>query len=123
MAKLFIGIPTWNRTVFVKEAIESVRSQGISDIRLLVSDNCSEPKVSDVIETFIEQLDDPRVTFIRQPKNRGQNGQIEYFLDQCADEEFFAPTAIPKIVLSPAQQDAQQRLLLSLCPHAICAIA
>lgn len=90
MAKLFIGIPTWNRTVFVKEAIESVLSQGISDIRLLVSDNCSEPKVSDVVKTYIDQLEDPRVTFVRQPKNRGQNGQLEYFLDQCADEEFFA---------------------------------
>lgn len=90
MAKLFVGIPTWNRTTFVKEAIASVLAQGVSDLRLLVSDNCSKPEISEVIEAHIEQLADPRVTFVRQPENRGQNGQIEYFLEQCADEEFFA---------------------------------
>lgn len=90
MAKVFIGIPTWNRIDFVKEAVGSVIAQNFTDFRLVVSDNCSKPEFSEVISAYIDQLGDPRVSFVRQSVNGGQSGQIHYFLEQSVDEEFFA---------------------------------
>ena len=86
MARALIGIPTWNRPGFVKEAIASACAQTFTDIRVLVSDNCSPGTVGQEINQFIQSLNDPRVEFVRQPENCGENGQSHFFLRECKEE-------------------------------------
>jgi len=86
MARILVGIPTWKRPLFVQSALESVLRQTCTDIRVIVSDNCSPPDVADNIRKHIESLEDPRVEFVEQPRNCGEKGQMEYLLERCEEE-------------------------------------
>ena len=83
MARVFIGIPTLNRPLYVRDAIRSVVGQSFADFRVIVSDNVSEPEASASVERFVRELADPRFTFHRQPRDVGEYGQGRYFLRQA----------------------------------------
>jgi cellulose synthase/poly-beta-1,6-N-acetylglucosamine synthase-like glycosyltransferase len=84
MTKVFIGIPTYNRPVVVRDAILSVRAQTFGDYRVVVSDNVSGGDAADQVARFVAALGDPRVVFCCQPENGGEYGQGRYFLEQSA---------------------------------------
>lgn len=86
MAKVFIGIPTWNRPDLVRDAINSASAQTFADLRIVVSDNCSPGSVAQEVEAYVRSLGDPRIAFVQQPRNCGENGQSQYFLRECSEE-------------------------------------
>lgn len=86
MARVLIGIPTWNRPALVREAILSAQAQTFTDIRILVSDNDSGPEVAGEIAAFVASLEDPRIEFVQQLENCGENGQTQYLLEQCVED-------------------------------------
>lgn len=88
MATVFVGIPTRNRPHYVKQALHSVREQSFSDIRIVVSDNCSEPAAIEDLRAHVAALDDPRLTLVVQPVNCGHNGQLVYLFAQCREDYF-----------------------------------
>jgi len=87
-AVVLIGIMTKNRPRFVKEAIQSVRAQSLTDFRLIVSDNRSEPAMAAEVERFVEDLADPRISYVLQPEDGGEYGQGRYLFSQCVEEYF-----------------------------------
>jgi hypothetical protein len=89
MAKIFIGIPTYNRPVMVRDTILSVQAQTFGDYRVIVSDNVSDGDAAGQIERFVTGLGDERFTFVRQAENGGEYGQGRFFLRQSADCELF----------------------------------
>lgn len=89
MAKVFIGIPTYNRPDFVQDAILSVRAQTFGDYHVIVSDNRSDGDTSERVKRFVEQLGDERFTFYRQPENGGEYGQGWFFFEQSRGVELF----------------------------------
>ena len=88
MARVFVGIPSKDRPEFVKEAVESVIAQSFTDFRLIVSDNCSHPDNAARVEKYIRERGDPRITYVRQPEDKGEYGQGRYFIGQCVEEYF-----------------------------------
>lgn len=86
MARVYIGIPTWNRPDLVKDAINSAVAQTLTDLRVVVSDNASSGVVTEEIEAFVHSLGDPRVSFVKQPINCGEGGQAAYFLSECCED-------------------------------------
>jgi len=62
-----IGIPTYNRTRYLPEAIQSVLAQTYDDFELLIIDNASTEDVGSVVKRF----SDPRLKFVRQSTNVG----------------------------------------------------
>ena len=88
MATVFVGIPTFNRPDFVKDAVRSVLAQEFGDFRVIVSDNASEPEAARAVETFVRDLGDARISCHLQPTNGGEYGQGRFFLGEC-EEEFF----------------------------------
>ncbi|MFT4712020.1 MAG: glycosyltransferase involved in cell wall biosynthesis [Candidatus Azotimanducaceae bacterium] len=80
---IFVGIPTMNRPRFVKDAIESVLAQTFQDFRCIISDNNSDPELAEQVKDFVHSLNDPRFSFYAQAVNVGENGQCNWFLDQC----------------------------------------
>lgn len=86
MARVYIGIPTWNRPDLAKNAIRSAVTQTFADIRIVVSDNDSPGSVAEEVEEFVRSLKDPRITFFKQPRNCGESGQSQYFLDKCNED-------------------------------------
>src|SRR5579864_5453541 len=88
MARVFIGVPTVNRPELVQLTVRSLLRQTLTDFRVVVSDNASDPPVADTISRFVEDLRDARISFHRQPHNGGEYGQGRYFFGE-AREEFF----------------------------------
>ena len=90
MDKFLISIimPTYNRGYIIKEAIESVINQTISNWELIIIDDASSDNTEKIVKEFV----DSRIIFSKNDKNRGANysrnrgcsiarGQFLAFLD------------------------------------------
>ena len=86
MQKLFIGMPVYNGERFISEALDSLRKQTYTDWSLLISDNDSNDKTSEICKKYCEI--DHRIKYIKQNKNMGAPANFKYLLDK-ADSEYF----------------------------------
>jgi glycosyltransferase involved in cell wall biosynthesis len=75
--KVTVGIPTYNRSTLLKEAIESVLAQTFTDFRLLVSDNASDDDTAEVVRSF----GDDRIDYRRTERNIGAAANFRRVLD------------------------------------------
>ncbi|EWH14543.1 glycosyltransferase [Cellulophaga geojensis KL-A] len=66
-----IIIPTYNRQLTIRRAIDSVLSQSYSNIEIIVVDDCSNDNTYLILENF---KSDDRVQYIRLDKNVGGGG-------------------------------------------------
>ena len=67
-----VGIPTYNRSAWLKESIESVLAQTFQDFRILVSDNGSTDDTPDVVRAF----GDSRIDYRRLEDGIGMTGNF-----------------------------------------------
>ena len=81
--KLTVGIPTYNRSGLLREAIESVLAQTFTDFRLIVSDNASDDDTAEVVRSF----GDERIEYARSEHNIGAIGNFNRLIE-LADTEF-----------------------------------
>lgn len=90
MARVFIGIPTYNRPDYVRETVESLLAQSFTDWRAIVSDNASpDTSTTEAVKAFVDELGDPRVEFSLRPENGGEYGQGRFFFGALGDEDYF----------------------------------
>jgi len=93
-------IPTYNRSEFLNNAIQSVLAQTYKDFELLVIDDCS----TDITPKLVGDIDDKRIKYIRNDTNKGvsasrnigiKNSSGEYiaFLD---DDDEWLPQKLEK---------------------------
>jgi glycosyltransferase involved in cell wall biosynthesis len=68
MPKVSVVIPTHNRALFLRAAIQSVLNQTFQDFEIVVVDDASEDHTSAVIRSF----GDSRIQYIRHETNKGQ---------------------------------------------------
>lgn len=76
---LTIAIPTYNRSLFLKQSLERITSQikGFEDdIELLVSDNCSTDNTEEVVREFIDR--GVPLSYNRNIANLGMDGNFVY---------------------------------------------
>jgi glycosyltransferase involved in cell wall biosynthesis len=66
-ALVSVIIPTYNRPIYLKQAIESAVRQTYQNIEIIVSDNCSPENPQAIVENF----QDSRIRFWRNAKNLG----------------------------------------------------
>ena len=73
-----VVVPLYNGIRYVNAAIDSVRSQTVSDWRMLVIDDVS----SDGSCAFVQELSsgDPRIQVVRNPKNLGLYGTLNTWI-------------------------------------------
>jgi hypothetical protein len=89
MATVFIGVPTFNRPRFVRDTLASLISQTLSDWRAVVSDNASNPDAASEVRSLVDGLNDPRISYVLQPRNGGEFGQGRFFFGEAGAEPFF----------------------------------
>jgi glycosyltransferase involved in cell wall biosynthesis len=65
-------IPVYNTERYLARCLESVLSQTLTDIEIIVVDDCSPDGSADVVRRFLQQ--DERITYIRHDKNLGLGG-------------------------------------------------
>jgi glycosyltransferase involved in cell wall biosynthesis len=80
--QLTVGIPTFNRSKLLAEAIESVLAQSFTNFRLIVSDNASDDDTPKVVESYGDQ----RVEYQRSDHNRGAIGNINRLIELAETE-------------------------------------
>jgi glycosyltransferase involved in cell wall biosynthesis len=100
--RVTVIIPTYNRSEWLRGAIDSVLGQTRADFRVLVSDNASTDDTPEVVASY----DDPRIEYVRQPRNLELNehwngciarAETEY-LFLLPDDDRMAPDLLERTV-------------------------
>jgi Glycosyl transferase family 2 len=82
-----IGIPAYDRAVGLERALRSALDQDHTALEVLVSDDASpDPGVAVAALSMAER--DPRVRFVRQPRNLGHAGNYQWVLEQARGDYF-----------------------------------
>lgn len=80
-----IAIPTYNRAdSYLRQAVESALGQTYPNVEIIVSDNCS----TDRTQALMQELVDPRLTYVRQAENIGANNNFNYCLQEARGDYF-----------------------------------
>lgn len=87
MAKVAVGLPTYNRPEFLRQAIESILKQTYRDFELLISDNASpNPATREICEDYVAA--DPRVKYVRQKTNIGVFNNFQFVYERASAPYF-----------------------------------
>ena len=99
-----VYIPTYNRSSLLKRAVQSVLSQTIKDIEVIVVDDNSTDDTHEVISKL--QKSDDRVVYLKNNKNMGacfnRNRAISEargkFVTGLDDDDFFLPMRLENFI-------------------------
>lgn len=83
--KVTVLMPVYNGMRFLKEAVDSVFAQTLTDFEFLIVDDAS----TDGTPAYLQSLTDPRVRIVTNPVNLGQTGSLNRGL-ALARGEFIA---------------------------------
>jgi glycosyltransferase involved in cell wall biosynthesis len=104
MSQVTIGVPTFNRTLALERAIDSVLSQTCSDWTLIISDDASTDGTQALCERIAAQ--DRRIEYVRHPRNIGLTANLNFlaatasspYFMYLADDDALASTYVAKCV-------------------------
>lgn len=83
-----IGLPVYHRPELLRRTLESLTQQTYRNLEIVVSDDCSPGTATrDVIEEFART--DPRIRYIRQPRNIGVVLNHRFVFERATGEYFF----------------------------------
>lgn len=83
--KISIGITTYNRPEFLREAVASVQNQSYKNFELIISNDYVDSELS---LNDLGIMDDKRIRIVNQPKNLGEINNMNYLL-RVASGDFF----------------------------------
>lgn len=88
MARILVTVPTRNRPLLVREAVQSVLAQSMADLRLIVTENPSSPEVSAQVREWVECLGDPRASYHLHAVDGGEYLQGRFLVGECREPYF-----------------------------------
>jgi len=91
---LTIGFAVFNGEKFLRRRLENILSQTFEDFSLIISDNASTDKTSNICQEY--QKKDSRIKYFRQPSNSGGINNFLWLLDK-AKTEYFVWAAVDDI--------------------------
>lgn len=108
MPTLSICIPTFNRSKYLDELLDSIVEQGASDLEVIVSDDASSDNTTDVVASYKNRL--PRLKYIQQAKNIGLDRNFLAVVDNASgdfvwflgDDDRLEPGAVKKVLAALA---------------------
>jgi Glycosyl transferase family 2 len=74
-------IPTRDRSRTLRQTIQSCLNQQVSNLRVIVSDNCSQDDTANVVQGF----NDPRLEYVNPGRRLSMSGNFEFSLAQVKD--------------------------------------
>ncbi len=78
---LSIGLPVFNGEQYINQRINSILSQTFTDFELIISDNASEDRTSEICMGFTKK--DNRVKYYKQEKNIGIEENFKFVLNHA----------------------------------------
>lgn len=119
MPKVSVIIPAYNAELYIARTIESLLSQTLKDIEIIVVDDGSTDSTASIVEKFTELT--PNLTLIKQKnsfagvaRNNGMDnstGEFLYFLDA---DDFIDKTMLEKMVIRAEETEADVVVCRSL---------
>jgi glycosyltransferase involved in cell wall biosynthesis len=101
-----VVIPTYNRTEYLREAIESAVQQTYTALDIVVTDNASSDEAFDEIQKIVDEIGDARVRVLRRERNLGiLRNNVEAmrsapgtYVANLHDDDAWEPTFVEKLV-------------------------
>ena len=84
--KIDVLLPTYNGEKYVAEQIESILNQTYQNIRLIISDDCSNDGTVKILEEYEKK--DNRITVFVHQENQGVVKNIEYLINLVESDYF-----------------------------------
>jgi len=84
--KITIGIPVYNSAQFIKKHIESISLQTFQNFTIIISDNGSTDKTSEICQQLSE-IDD-RIVFFKHEKNKGAYWNFNFIVNHSKTKYF-----------------------------------
>jgi len=99
-----IAIPTFNRAGLLKRAVASAQAQDYLSLEILIVDNDSEDATKEACEAWAAH--DPRIRYMRQPRNVGATRNFETGLENAcghyfmwlSDDDWITPNYVRRCV-------------------------
>ncbi len=99
-----IGVPTYNRAPLLEQTLQSILAQEYPALEVVISDNGS----TDGTEALCRAVaaGDPRVRYVRQPRNLGLHGNHNFLIEHTSgeylcffhDDDVYGPKLIAEAV-------------------------
>ncbi|MFT5239385.1 MAG: glycosyltransferase involved in cell wall biosynthesis [Kiritimatiellia bacterium] len=86
--KVCLGMPLYNQTKHLPEALNSLLSQTYSDFRLIISDDSTEPGPAKIVNALA--VKDPRITYYRNENRLGLVDNWRACFDLAGEGDYFA---------------------------------
>jgi glycosyltransferase involved in cell wall biosynthesis len=71
-----VVVAVYNRSLFIKECLDSLRNQSYSNMEIIIVDDCSTDDSANIIRDWIALHPNIQVLFIRLPRNTGFSGAL-----------------------------------------------
>lgn len=84
--RLTIGLPVYNGEDYLSESLDALLGQSYADFELVISDNASTDGTAEICRRY--EARDPRVRYVRQPRNIGAAPNHNVVLDEARGELF-----------------------------------
>lgn len=84
--RVTIGVPVYNGERFIRATVDSLLAQSYTDFELIIADNASTDGTESICREY--QAKDPRVIYIRNPRNLGPAANYNVPLDAARGELF-----------------------------------
>lgn len=84
--KVSIGMPVYNGSKYIREALNALISQSYTDFELIISDNASTDDTEKICREYAVR--DERVKYIRQSRNLGGTANFKFVLDKSVGKYF-----------------------------------
>lgn len=81
-----IGVPVFNSHKTILTTLESLSKQDYSNLRVIISDDCSDDGSKELIDEFVRTRDNFSV--VRQRQNLGLYQNLKFLVDCCLDPYF-----------------------------------
>jgi glycosyltransferase involved in cell wall biosynthesis len=84
--RLSVGLPVYNGEEYLAESLDALLGQSYEDFELIISDNASTDSTEQICRRYLAE--DPRIRYIRQPRNIGAAPNHNFVFQQSRGELF-----------------------------------
>ncbi len=84
--RISVGVPVYNGERYLATTLDSLLAQTFADFELIVCDNASTDRTEDIGRAYAAR--DPRVRYVRNPRNLGSTGNYRRAFELATGEYF-----------------------------------
>jgi glycosyltransferase involved in cell wall biosynthesis len=86
--RVCLGMPLFNKTSLLREALDSLQAQTYADFRLLVVDDSTDSEPGRILRSYAAQ--DPRIVYRANPTHKGMIDNWRACVQESGHPEYFA---------------------------------